>query len=167
MESKTTFLWCPWPLGCQFHYRTLILGRIHRCQEKSVSKGPCCMDHLDFFFHLDFLASNDSGVQKTLQFVLRDNQPTVEEEDISRPSLLLFHCIWSWLLREVGQLVRAAESNGVCSLFSTHTPYQHVNSVVSQANSSCRNTEWQTGWKCGNLLGLIYLQWPATRTGEK
>lgn len=99
------------------------------------------MNRLDFFFHLDFLASNDSGVQKPLQFVLRDNQPIVEEEDVSRPSLRLFFCIWSWLLREVGQLVTAAESNGLCSLFSTPTPYQYVNSVVSQANSSCRNTE--------------------------
>ena len=165
MESKSTFPWCPWPLGCQSHYRTLILGGIHRCQEES--KCSCCMNRLDFFFLLDCLASNESGVQKTHQFVLRDNQPTVEEEDISRPSLPLFYCIWSQLLREVGQLVTAAESGRLCSPFSTHTPYQRVNSAVSQAHSSCRNIEWQTGWKGGNLLGLIYLQWPATRSGEK
>ena len=51
------------------------------------------MNRLDFFFLLNFLASNEYGVQKTHQFVLRDNQPTVEEEDISRPSLPLFYCM--------------------------------------------------------------------------
>lgn len=138
-------------------------ARKHFCWEESTdvreNQSPNALaarTSLIFFFHLDFPTSNnDSGVQKTHQFVLRDNQPTeVEEEDVTRSSLPLLHCIWSWPLREVGELSTAEESDVLYSLFNSQL-CQHVNSAVSQANSYCRNTEWQGGWNSGNLLGLI------------
>lgn len=144
--------------GVSVHAENTKAGRNPQISEKIILQMLLLQQPLDFFFfHLDFPTSNNWS---------SENSPPCAQGQATKGSgkrkvlagPLYPSSLRSEPLGEAGELVVAADTDGVCNPFSAHTTCRHVNSprqtVLAGILSRC-NRE--------HLLVLIYLRWPAAR----